>query len=398
MPRLIKKFWPKSKKLLTNLPRLAKDSKRVALVITRLDRGGSAELTMQLAAGLSQNGYTVLLISGKTVEPFWDPVQYAHDNNFSLQYVNSLIRSLHPIRDIVALIQIVNIFRKFRPDILHTNSSKAGLLGRLAGHLCGIRKIYHSPHGHIFYGYYNRLISKTFILLEKLVARYTNKILNLTEAGRRDHITERIARPEKFIVSSCGVELEPFQKSPSGNILNPPEDSLSLIWVGRIVPIKNLQMLLDALVIVKQSNIKLHVNIVGDGELRQEAEDFVRKNNLEMVNFLGYRTDIPELLAKNDVFILTSINEGFGRVLVEAMVCGLAIIATRVGGVPEIIHHGENGLLIESRNHQQLAESILYLGQNRQKRQDIGIKNIKSAEFYSLNHYINRVLTIYNKY
>ena len=101
---------------------------------------------------------------------------------------------------------------------------------------------------------------------------------------------------------------------------------------------------------------------------------------------------------KNDVFILTSINEGFGRVLVEAMVCGLAIIATRVGGVPEIIHHGENGLLIESRNHQQLAESILYLGQNRQKRQDIGIKNIKSAEFYSLNHYINRVLTIYNNY
>ncbi|MBU0712659.1 glycosyltransferase, partial [bacterium] len=118
------------------MPRLTKDSKRVALVITRLDRGGSAELTMQLAAGLSQNGYTVLLISGKTVEPFWDPVQYAHDNNFSLQYVNSLIRSLHPIRDIVALIQIVNIFRKFRPDILHTNSSKAGLLGRLAGHLC----------------------------------------------------------------------------------------------------------------------------------------------------------------------------------------------------------------------------------------------------------------------
>ncbi len=353
---------------------------------------------MQLAAGLSQNGYTVLLISGKTIEPFWDPVQYAHDNNFSLQYVNSLIRSLHPIRDVVALIQLVNIFQKFRPDILHTNSSKAGLLGRLAGHFCGIRKIYHSPHGHIFYGYYNRLISKTFILLEKLVARYTNKIFNLTEAGRQDHIAENIARPDKFIVSSCGVDLEPFKKSPSGNILNSSGISLSLIWVGRIVPIKNLKMFLNALVIVKQSNIKIQVKIVGDGELRQEAEDFVQMNGLEMVTFLGYRTDIPDLLAQSDVFILTSINEGFGRVLVEAMACGLAIIATRVGGVPEIIHHGENGLLVESCNNTQLAESIIYLAQNREYRQDIGIKNRKYAEFYSLNHYINRVLTIYNNY
>jgi len=89
---------------------------------------------MQLAAGLSQNGYTVLLISGKTVEPLWNPAQYAQDNRFSLQYVNSLIRSLHPIWDIVALIHLVTVLRKFRPDILHTNSSKAGLLGRFAGH------------------------------------------------------------------------------------------------------------------------------------------------------------------------------------------------------------------------------------------------------------------------
>jgi len=157
-------------------------------------------------------------------------------------------------------------------------------------------------------------------------------------------------------------------------------------------------MFLNALVIVKQSNIKIQVKIVGDGELRQEAEDFVQMNGLEMVTFLGYRTDIPDLLAQSDVFILTSINEGFGRVLVEAMACGLAIIATRVGGVPEIIHHGENGLLVESCNNTQLAESIIYLAQNREYRQDIGIKNRKYAEFYSLNHYINRVLTIYNNY
>ncbi|MBN2601385.1 MAG: glycosyltransferase, partial [Candidatus Marinimicrobia bacterium] len=145
------------------MPKNDTNSKRVALVITRLDRGGSAELTMQLAAGLRQNGYKVLLISGKTLEPVWNPVQYAQDNRFLLQYVNSLIRSLHPIWDVVALFRLITILRKFRPDILHTNSSKAGILGRLAGHICGIQKIYHSPHGHIFYGYYNPLVSKLFI-------------------------------------------------------------------------------------------------------------------------------------------------------------------------------------------------------------------------------------------
>ena len=378
--------------------KIKKDSQKVALVITRLDRGGSAELTMQLAAGLSESGYNVLLISGKTIEPFWDPLKFARDHHFTIKYISVLIRPLNLVKDILTLIHLINIFRQFKPNILHTNSSKAGLLGRLAGRHCKIEKIYHSPHGHIFYGYYNRLISSTFILLEKMAARYTNKILNLTEAGRQDHIAERIARPEKFIVSSCGVELEPFHNSPSSNIINPSEKSLSIIWIGRIVPVKNLQMLLDALIIVRQSELKINVTIVGDGELRQEAEDFTLQNSLNMVNFLGYRNDIPGLLAKNDVFILTSLNEGFGRVLVEAMACGLAIIATKVGGVPEIIHHGENGLLVKSRDHKQLAESILYLTQNRQKRQDIGIKNRKNAEFYSLNHYISIVISIYNKY
>jgi len=378
---------------LTNFHRTNGDLLRVALVITRLDRGGSAELTLQLAAGLSKNGYKVLLISGKTVEPLWDPVQYARDHHFTLQYVQSLVRSLNPVRDLRAFLQLIKIFRQYRPHILHTNSSKAGLLGRLAGRFCGIEKIYHSPHGHIFYGYYNRFVSKLFILLEKLAAHYTNKILNLTEAGRQDHIAERIARPD---VSSCGVDLEPFRNSPSRNITNPPENSLSLIWIGRIVPVKNLQMFLDALIILHQSEINLNATIVGDGKLRKEAEDFARKNSLDMVRFLGYRTDIPDLLAESDVFVLTSLNEGFGRVLVEAVACGLAIVATRVGGVPEIIQHGINGFLVESRNHQQLAESILYLGQNRQKRQDIGMKNRKSAEFYSLNRYINRVINVYN--
>ncbi|RKY56329.1 MAG: hypothetical protein DRP96_11370 [Candidatus Neomarinimicrobiota bacterium] len=375
-----------------------KKKQKVVLVITRLDRGGSAELTLQLAAGLSGKYYDVLLIYGKTTEPLWEPSKFADNHHFSLQCIDSLIRNLNPFKDLTAFIQLIKIFRQFRPDIVHTNSSKAGILGRLAARICGVRKIYHSPHGHIFYGYYNRIISKIFILFEKLMAHYTCKILNLTETGRQDHIREKIARPEKFLVSSCGIDLMPFKPYPSKNILEQNRDFTSIIWVGRIVPIKNLQMLLDALLVLNKTKSKIKVTVVGDGELRPEAEQFVKTHRLTNIRFLGYRTDIPELMSRNHILVLTSLNEGFGRVLVEAMACGLAIIATRVGGVPEIIKEGVNGFLVESHNHRQLAESISYLAENDRECRFIGLRNIKYAEFYSLKRYINRVSNIYTKY
>lgn len=398
MPKSTPESSPKCKKLSKTLADTDLHNKKVTLVITRLDRGGSAELTQQLAAGLTKRGFQVLLISGKTIEPLWDPLQYAQANGFSIQFVESLIRPLQPFKDFQAFLQLVAIFRTFRPDILHTNSSKAGILGRLAGHYCRIPKIFHSPHGHIFYGYYSQIISRVFILLEKLAAHYTTKIFNLTEAGRQDHIAMRVARPEKFVVSSCGVDLHPFYDNPSRNISNPPNNSLAIIWIGRLVPIKNLQMLLNALVNLKQSNLKLEVTIVGDGELRSASEEFVAKQHLENVQFLGYRHDIPGLLARHDLFVLTSLNEGFGRVLVEAMACGLVIVATRVGGVPEVIQHQKNGLLVESRNHRELADSIQYLFENRKICRNIGMFNRKCAEFYSLNNYISRVINFYNEF
>jgi glycosyltransferase involved in cell wall biosynthesis len=370
---------------------------KITLLITRLDRGGSAELTLQLAAGLSQHGYAVTLISGKTIESLWDPIEYAQRNDFSLIYVNSLIRAIHPIKDVLALIQIIILLKKIRPDILHTNSSKGGLIGRFAGTYCKIKYIYHSPHGHIFYGYYNRLASRIFIYLEKFTAHYTTRILNLTEFGRQDHIRERIAPAAKFVVSSCGVDLDPFLKAPGRNLSNPLLDSITVVWAGRIVPIKNLDMLLDAAALIEKTKPGLKYLIAGDGESSEKSQERTKKLKLKNVHFLGYQTDMPEIFKDSDIFVLTSLNEGFGRVLVEAMACGLAIIATNVGGVPEIIEDQINGLLIPSCNHKLLAESIIILAENREMRQKMGIINRKKAEFYSITNYINRVINIYQR-
>lgn len=370
----------------------------IVLVITRLDRGGSAELTLQLAAGLVKKGYQITLIAGQTSQPLGSPQTFAAQNHFTLHYLNSLRRPISPLNDMLAFLRLIFLLKKLRPDILHTNSSKAGLIGRLAGKLAGVRKIFHSPHGHIFYGYYSPTISRLFIILEKYMAHYTDKILNLTERGRRDHIRARIAPPEKFMVSSCGVELEPFRAVTSKNLRRSDPQNLVVIWAGRLVPVKNLPLLLEAARLLQPQALNIRYIIAGDGEDAEKIRNLRDSYNIRNIEFLGFRNDLPAIFAEGDVFILTSLNEGFGRILVEAMATGLALIATNVGGVPEIIQDGINGILIPSRDKQQLAGAIRKIYRNPKLRHQMGLRNRKKAEFYSISNYIKKVVYIYQHY
>ncbi len=378
------------------IDQLSNKKQKILLIITRLDRGGSAELTLQLASGLVKRGLDVTLISGKTTEPPFNTLEFAGQNKFKLLFINSLVRKLNPLLDLLAFVQIIRAIKKSYPDILHTNSSKAGILGRLAGKLTGVQKIFHSPHGHIFYGYYNRFISKIFIIMEKLAAHYTDKILNLTEFGRQDHIKERISSPDKFIVSSCGVDLEPFMNTHSKNLSKVDKnENITICWAGRIVPIKNLELLLKAANILQKEKLSLKYIIAGDGELMDSSQKIAKEINLKNIYFTGYRTDLPRIFSQCDIFALTSLNEGFGRVIVEAMACGLPVISTKVGGVPEIIENGVNGILVTPNDHYEFAEAIETLVKNRDLRQTMANNNKKKAEIYSINNYINRVIEIY---
>jgi len=372
------------------------DIRRILLIITRLDRGGSAELTLQLASGLAKRGYEVTLISGKTAEPAFSPEDYSRANGFRLLYLNTLIRALRPALDLYSFIRLVLLIRDIRPEVVHTNSSKAGILGRLAARWCGVRIIVHSPHGHIFYGYYSRLVSRTFIIMEKIAAHYSNRILNLTEFGRRDHIRERIAAPQKFEVSSCGIELAPFrevhQKQSSGR---EDEQPFTICWIGRFVPIKNFDLLIRAASILQTQNIFFRYLIAGDGELLANAKKLVENGKIAGFNFLGYRTDVPDLLAASDLFVLTSRNEGFGRVIVEAMACGLPVVVTCVGGVPELITDDYNGLLVDPDDAEALANALKRFAHDSDLRIIFGRRNYKKAEFYSADNYINRVNKAY---
>ncbi|MCK9484062.1 MAG: glycosyltransferase family 4 protein [Candidatus Marinimicrobia bacterium] len=370
---------------------------KVMQIITRLDQGGSTDVTLKLSAGLVKNGYEVLLVSGKTTEPSLDLADYTRKNGFRLYFLRALSREPSFFFDILAFIQIYRLILKFRPDILHTNTSKAGFLGRFAGRLAKVPKILHSPHGHIFYGYYNRLISKCFIILEKFATHCCDRVLNLTEIGRRDHIRERIGPPWKFYVTSGGVDLAQFfNVSSLESKTKTPDEIIRICWVGRIVPVKNLPMLLNTAAILKNNPLNLEYLIVGDGSDRSYNEKLADELGLSGIQFLGYRSDIPQIMASSDIFVFTSLNEGFGNVIIEAMACGLPIIGTRVGGTPELVQDGRNGLLVKSDNSEALANAIQMIASDPELRRDMALLNRKKAEYFTIDNYIKRVIYAYN--
>ncbi len=370
--------------------------KRILLVITRLDAGGSADVTLRLAAGLRRCGCEVFLISGKTVEPACDLAKFAKQNGFHLIFVPALVRQINLLLDSLAFIHLLRWIKRLKPAVLHTNTSKAGFLGRLAGYVARVPRIVHSDHGHIFYGYYSPSLTLFFIVLEKLAAHWCHLILTLTESGRQDYLKARIAPANKFRVSSGGTDLQPFFKVKA----RPPQiptanDPLRVIWVGRLVPVKNLPLLLRAVAILQNDNFPSEYWVVGDGNERESSEILARQLRLDKVTFWGFRRDMPQLLAQCDLFVFTSLNEGFGNVIVEAMASGLPVVGPAVGGTPDLITNGVNGILIPSDDAPALVAAIKKLGMNPELRRRMAAENRKKAAFYTIDNYIYRVTNAY---
>jgi glycosyltransferase involved in cell wall biosynthesis len=325
---------------------------KVMLIITRLDKGGSAEATMQLAEGLARKGYGVTLVTGKTVDPQEDLEAFQKRSGVPVVVVEAMRRAIHPVYDLLAFLTLRRLIVLTQPDIVHTHSSKAGILGRAAAYAAGCRCLIHSPHGHIFYGYFGRMATTIFIVLERMTARITDRVLTLTDLEREDHITRRIRPKGGFGTIPCGIDLERFRrrKKPVEEIreeLGILAEATVIGWVGRFVPIKGPEVFIEVIAELQKQRPEVKGLMVGDGERRREAQGYAKQLGIEEdVIFTGMRDDIPDLMGIMDLFVLTSFNEGLGRVLIEAMTAGVPVVATRVGGVPEIIGEEETGLLV----------------------------------------------------
>jgi glycosyltransferase involved in cell wall biosynthesis len=275
-----------------------------------------------------------------------------------------LVRSPSPVKDLIAFLKIYRLLRKERFDLVHTHTSKAGILGRIAARLAGVPHIVHTPHGQAFNGYAGRVLTGVFVLLERWAATFTDRIIGLTDQEIRDNLERRIGEPEQFVSIPSGIDLKRFEECERQ--ARDVKASLGLLpsarligSIGRLDPIKGHAYLLDAFVMLAPRFPDLHLLLVGDGELLPQLKMRVRQSGLAgRVLFLGWREDVPDLLHALSLFVFPSLSEGMGRALVEAMAAGVPIVATRASSIPEVLAEGEAGYLVEPANAPSLAAGI----------------------------------------
>lgn len=352
---------------------------KIAHIITRLDRGGSSDAVILTVLGLDPARYRVDLITGLTTFPSSLVRRLMDRPDITVRFLPSLIRAIRPLTDLRALWALYLLCRRERFDLVHTHTSKAGILGRWAAWLAGCRRLVHTPHGTVFTGYAGPILSRLFVYVERLTAKITDKITTLTPIGIEEHVAWGIAPKEKFVAVPDGVELEGFGSHTADEglavraTLGLPQSGPVVGSVGRLDRVKGYDQLVEASAMVLRDRPDAWFVVAGDGQERRALEDQARRLGVaERWLFLGWQEHLEPLYHAFDLSVLPSRNEGMGRAAVEALACGLPVVATAVGGLPSVVEDGVTGLLVPPEDPQALASAILRLLQDETARRRMG--------------------------
>ena len=347
---------------------------RVLHIITESEPYGGAQInTLVTLIGLDKSRYQVELACG----PGGPLISRAEESGINVTVFPNLVREINPKKDVITAIQLFKFIKAKNFNIVHTHSSKAGILGRLVSYLVGVPIIVHTIHGVVFHSNQPILKRKAYTLFEKIAAAVTDKMIAVGEIVRDEFLLAHVGSPKQYAVIHSGIDFRKFNRTINPRLkkreLELSEDAIVIGTVGNLVPCKGHQYLIDAFSIVKQHLPNAHLILVGDGYLRQELQKQVESLHLDSdVSFLGRRDDVPELLQIMDVFVISSLWEGVGRALTEAMYMQRPVVATAVNGVPELVEHGVTGILIPPKDTQALAKAILELIQNKKQSAKFG--------------------------
>ncbi len=342
---------------------------RILRMIARLNIGGPAIhvtlLTQKLTAP-KYPAYETMLLSGSIGADEGDMSYYAEAHGVTPLTLPELGREINPIRDLVTIYKVYKLIRKYQPDIVHTHTAKAGFVGRVAAWFARVPVIVHTFHGHVFRGYFNPLVTQIFIQIERLTARMSDTVITLTEGLRGELADEyRITRRKNITVLPLGLDLEHFAQTPrkSGAFRrahNIPDTAPLIGIVGRLVPVKNHALFLEAAAKIRQQQPDARFVIVGDGELRAELEAQIDALGLrDAAQITGWITDVAPIYSDLDVLVISSVNEGTPVTVIEAISAGCPVVATTVGGLPDLLDQGRLGVLVPSGDADGLAEAIL---------------------------------------
>jgi glycosyltransferase involved in cell wall biosynthesis len=368
--------------------------------------GGPAHHVTLLSGLLDPDRYDTLLLHGEVGPGEASLDELARERHAKLDVVPGLGPELRPASDLRALTALVGAVRRFRPDIVHTHTAKAGMLGRLAAILAGRPRpiIVHTYHGHVLEGYFGPARNALYRGLERGLAHVSDALIGVSRATVDDLVRLRIAPRSKFRVIPIGLDLAPFLASSRKDGVSfrreagAGDDDVLLTFVGRLVPIKRVDVLLRAVSRARASGAPVRLAIVGDGELRSELENLARDLAVaDNVYFAGYRQDMLPVAAASDLAVLSSDNEGTPVSLIEAGAAGTAGVATRVGGVPDVVT-SETGVLTPAGDPDALGDAIAMLAGNAALRGQLGERaRDHVAARYSVDRLVGDIDSLYSE-
>ncbi len=372
---------------------------KVLHLITRLAVGGAQDNTLLTVENHNRDIYTVHLAANPS-DSWLNRAQEVADTFHPLP---SLIRSINPIKDLQALLDIINLLRREQFDIVHTHSSKAGILGRIAARIVGVPVVVHTIHGFAFHDFMSPLKRQFYITLELSLRAFADFYITVCELNRTQAIELDLIDFENSQTVYSGISFtkldRPADLETTRLELNIPEGWQTIVMVGRLDEQKAPYYLIDAFAKVVQHCPETLLILVGEGELQPQLEAQTQKLGIENnVKFLGSREDVPEILKIADIFALSSLWEGLGRAMTEAMLLGKPVVVPNIYGIPETVHHGETGLLFSAKDVNQLASHLIHLLQNPQERERLG-HNAKqlTRKLFDANIMVQKIEKFYEK-
>lgn len=368
---------------------------RVLRIIARMNLGGPAIQITGLMRGLSPLQFEQRLITGSCDV---DEVDYLDMNAIEINYskIEGLGRSVNILSDLKALIRIVQEIRSYSPDIIHTHTAKAGLLGRIAAILSFKRQIrVHTFHGHLLSGYFGGFKTKLLISIEKLLARITNQLITVGINVRDELLAVKIGKLQNYTVIGPGLEIKglPDRKSFS-RLFNTPIDKFIVTWIGRVVPVKAPHRILEIATECHQRNLDVHFVVVGDGPLLSGIQTQATDLNLP-ITFLGWQMIIENILSFSDLVMLTSVNEGTPVALIQAQLASIPVLTSNVGSAAEVLVDGYSGYCLEY-SAKSFADKIEFLANNPKVKIELGSAGEKNAKSkFSLDKLVSQHAHLY---
>ena len=343
--------------------------------------GGPALHVSYLTKGLEHRGYDTTLVAGK-LSRGEDSMSYVADElGLEVFPLAAMHREVSPVYDPVAVTRLVGEIRRVRPHILHTHTAKAGAVGRAAALLAGDARppvIVHTYHGHVLRGYFDPIRTQFFRETERALARHTNRLIAVGPQVRDDLVELGVAPASKFSVIRLGIDLESRvltvdRRAEFRRLFGIPEDRFVVGWIGRMTAIKRVPDILAAFKLLRERGVEATLCLVGDGPDRDAIEQLASELGIVRdVLFVGYQRDVAPYYAFFDALLLPSANEGTPVVAIEALASERPVVATRVGGVPDVVDDGEDGFLVDVGDIPSLADRLEQLARDPELRARMG--------------------------